>query len=67
MSMSFMNQALAVEYIAKNYKTLEPKVYKLPDEVDDMVAKIQLESLGIEIDELTEDQKRYLESWHEGT
>jgi adenosylhomocysteinase len=50
MSMSFMNQSLAMEYIAKNYKSLEPKVYKLPDEVDH-----------------TEDQKRYLSSWHEGT
>ncbi|MCX6818750.1 MAG: adenosylhomocysteinase [Candidatus Aenigmarchaeota archaeon] len=67
MNMSFMNQSLAVEYIANNYKTLEPKVYKLPDEVDHMVAKVQLESMGIEIDELTDHQKKYLDSWHEGT
>jgi adenosylhomocysteinase len=67
MNMSFMNQSLAVEYIAKNYETLEPKVYKLPDDVDKMVAKVQLESLGIEIDELTDNQKKYLESWQEGT
>lgn len=67
MSMSFMNQALAVEYIAKNHKNLEPKVYKLPDDVDHMVARVQLEALGIEIDELTDEQRRYLTSWHEGT
>jgi len=67
MSMSFMNQALAVEFIAKNHEKLEPKVYKLPDEIDNMVAKIQLESLGIEIDQLTEEQKRYLASWKGGT
>ncbi|MBI2075968.1 MAG: adenosylhomocysteinase [Candidatus Aenigmarchaeota archaeon] len=67
MSMSFMNQSLAVEYIVKNQGNLEPKVYKLPDDVDHMVAKIQLEALGIQIDELTEAQKRYLASWHEGT
>jgi len=67
MSMSFMNQSLAVEHIAKNHNKLEPKVYKLPDDVDHMVAKIQLEALGIEIDELTDAQKHYLASWHEGT
>lgn len=67
MSMSFMNQALAVEHIAKNHDKLEPKVYKLPDDVDHMVAKIQLEALGIEVDELTDAQKSYLASWHEGT
>ncbi len=66
MSMSFMNQSLAVEYLVKN-RDLEPRVYKLPDEVDHMVAKIQLEALGIQIDELTESQKKYLASWHEGT
>ena len=67
MSMSFMNQSLAVEHIAKNHSKLEPRVYKLPDDVDHMVAKIQLEALGIEIDELTDAQKHYLASWHEGT
>lgn len=67
MSMSFMNQSLAVEHIAKNHEKMEPKVYKLPDDVDHMVARIQLEALGIEIDKLTDDQKRYLASWNEGT
>ncbi len=67
MSMSFMNQSLAVEYIAKNHESMEPRVYKLPDDVDHMVARVQLEALGIEIDELTESQKKYLDSWNEGT
>ena len=67
MSMSFMNQSMAIEYLVKNRDKLEPKVYKLPEEVDDMVARIQLEALGIDIDELTEDQKKYLASWDEGT
>ncbi|MBI2578229.1 MAG: adenosylhomocysteinase [Candidatus Aenigmarchaeota archaeon] len=67
MSMSFMNQALAAEYIAKNHRNLEPKIYRLPDDIDSMVAKIQLEALGVEIDSLTPAQKKYLESWSEGT
>ncbi len=66
MSMSFMNQCLAVEYLVKN-KGLEPKVYTLPKEVDDMIAKIQLEAMGVEIDTLTKEQSRYLNSWDEGT
>ena len=67
MDMSFANQALAVEYLVKNKGKLERKVYKLPDELDVQVAKLKLESMGIEIDELTEEQKRYLESWTLGT
>ncbi len=67
MDMSFSNQALAVEYLAKNRGKLERKVYKLPDELDIMVAKLKLEAMGIEIDELTEEQKKYLESWTIGT
>jgi adenosylhomocysteinase len=67
MSMSFMNQVLAIEYLVKNKGKLEPKVYVLPSEIDDMVARMQLESLGIEIDELTEEQRKYLGSWQEGT
>ncbi|MFH0832426.1 MAG: adenosylhomocysteinase [Candidatus Aenigmatarchaeota archaeon] len=67
MNMSFMNQSLAVEYLVNHQKELEPKVYKLPDDVDHMIAKIQLESMGIEIDTLSEAQKKYLDSWNEGT
>ncbi len=67
MDMSFSNQALAVEYLVKNRGKLERKVYKLPDELDMMVAKLKLESMNIEIDELTEEQKKYLSSWTVGT
>ncbi|MFH0763999.1 MAG: adenosylhomocysteinase [Candidatus Omnitrophota bacterium] len=67
MDMSFANQALACEYIAKNYKLLERKVYKVPEFIDKNIAKLKLESLGIKIDALTEEQKIYLESWELGT
>ncbi len=67
MDMSFANQALAVKYIKENYKKLEKKVYKLPDEIDEEIAKLKLASMGIEIDELTEEQKKYLSSWEMGT
>ncbi|NPA70261.1 MAG: adenosylhomocysteinase [Crenarchaeota archaeon] len=67
MDMSFANQALAVEYLVKNRGKLEKKVYKLPDELDISVAKLKLEAMGIEIDELTEEQKKYLSSWTLGT
>jgi len=65
MSLSFCGQALAVEYGIKN--KLEPKVHTLPKEIDEMIAKLQLEVMGIEKDELTEEQKEYLSSWKEGT
>ncbi len=67
MDMSFANQALAVEYLVKNKGKLERKVYKLPDELDAEVARLKLEAMGIEIDQLTEEQKKYLESWTVGT
>ena len=67
MDMSFANQALAVEYLVKNKGKLKPGVYKLPDELDLSVAKLKLEVMGIEIDELTEEQKEYLSSWEMGT
>jgi len=67
MDMSFANQALAVEYLVKNRGKLEKRVYKLPDELDMQVAKLKLEAMGIEIDELTEEQRKYLESWTVGT
>ena len=66
MDMSFSNQALCVEYLAKNEK-MPPKVYKVPKEIDEKVAKLKLEAMNIKIDELTEEQKRYLESWKMGT
>lgn len=67
MDMSFANQALGCEYIAKNYKKLERKVYDVPEFIDKNIAKLKLESLGIEIDTLTKEQKKYLESWEMGT
>jgi len=67
MDMSFANQALSAEFIVKNAAELENKVYVVPDEIDSAVAMLKLEALGIEIDELTDEQKKYLESWTMGT
>ena len=67
MDMSFANQALGCEYIAKNYKRLEKKVYDVPEFIDKNIAKLKLESLGVEIDTLTKEQEKYLESWEMGT
>lgn len=67
MDMSFANQALSAEYIAKNHASLEKKVYKVPDRIDRRIAKLKLRSMGIAIDRLTPEQKRYLESWQLGT
>jgi len=65
MDMSFGIQALSAEYILKN--DLIPRVYNVPKEIDYQVARIKLDSLGIKIDQLTEIQKKYLESWEIGT
>src|SRR5436305_2088568 len=67
MDMSFADQALSVEYMVKSYKTLEKKVYKVPDDLDKRVAKLKLESVGIKIDKLTPEQEEYLAGWSEGT
>ncbi len=67
MDMSFANQALSCEYVAKNHKKLGNKVYKVPEFVDKNIAKLKLESLGVKIDTLTKEQERYLESWESGT
>ncbi len=67
MDMSFADQALSLEYLVKNYKSLEKKVFKVPDELDKRVAKLKLESLGIKIDKLTPEQEEYLAGWSEGT
>ena len=67
MDMSFADQALSVEYLVKNYKNLEKKVFKVPDELDKRVAKLKLESMGIKIDRLTPEQEEYLAGWAEGT
>ncbi len=67
MDMSFSDHALSCEYMVKNYKKLKPEVYNVPKEIDDRVAQLKLESMGIKIDSLTEEQKRYLSGWQEGT
>ena len=67
MDMSFANQALSLEYVATQHQSLEPDVYDVPREIDDSVAKLKLDAMGIEIDTLTEEQERYLNSWELGT
>ena len=67
MDMSFADQCLSVEYLVKNHKSLEKKVYAVPDDLDKRVARLKLESMGIKIDRLTPDQEEYLASWSEGT
>lgn len=67
MDMSFSDQALAAEYLVREGKNLEPKVYRLPRELDEEVAKIKLSSMGISIDALTPEQVDYLSSWEMGT
>jgi len=67
MDMSFANQALCAEYIAKNYKKLENKVYGVPEEIDKGIARLKLHAMGIKIDTLTEEQRKYLKNWEMGT
>jgi adenosylhomocysteinase len=65
--MSFANQALVCEWIVANASSLDRKVYDVPTEIDKEVARLKLETMGVRIDELTADQKAYLEAWEEGT
>ncbi|MEO0019705.1 MAG: adenosylhomocysteinase [candidate division WOR-3 bacterium] len=67
MDLSFANQALAAEFILENRGKLENRVYKLPDEIDQEIARLKLTTMGIRIDRLTKEQKRYISSWQEGT
>jgi len=67
MDLSFANQALAAEFICQNQEKLEPRVYKLPAEIDEQIAYLKLKTMGIKIDRLTPRQKRYISSWQEGT
>ncbi|MFM5890320.1 MAG: adenosylhomocysteinase, partial [Dolichospermum sp.] len=67
MDMSFANQALAVEYLVKNKGKLEPGLYSIPTEVDQEIARLKLQALGIYIDSLTADQIEYINSWQSGT
>jgi adenosylhomocysteinase len=67
MDMSFANQALGAVYMLRNADKLEKKVYVIPEEVDQEIARLKLEAMGVRIDTLTPDQERYLTSWQEGT
>jgi adenosylhomocysteinase len=67
MDMSFANQAFCLEYMVKNKGSLEIKVHPVPEEIDKQVARLKLDSMGINIDKLTPQQKKYLTSWEEGT
>lgn len=67
MATSFAGQALACEYLVKNRGKLPAKVIRLPEKVDDRIAELQLEAMGVKKDSLTKEQKKYLSSWQEGT
>ncbi len=67
MDMSFANQALSLEYIAKNHDNFENRVYDVPESIDEMVAQLKLQAFGVEIDTLTDEQVKYLNSWEMGT
>jgi len=65
--MSFANQALSAEYMVKNADELQKTVYSVPEEIDAEIARIKLEAMGVDIDVLTDEQVKYLNSWEEGT
>ena len=67
MDMSFANQALSCEWLVQNAASLEKKVYEVPTDIDKEVARLKLETMGVRIDELTAEQRAYLEGWEEGT
>jgi len=67
MDMSFANQALGAEYMVKNAETLEKRVYDVPEEIDREIARLKLDSMGVKLDKLTDEQVKYLGSWEEGT
>jgi len=67
MDMSFANQALGAEYLVKHYKMLEKKVYPVPPAIDKEIARLKLAGMGVQIDTLTAEQKKYLASWEMGT
>ena len=67
MDMSFANQALAAEYLVKNASKMENKVYSVPEDIDREIACLKLDAMDVKIDELSEVQVKYLNSWQEGT
>lgn len=67
MDMSFAVQALSTEYCVKRHRSLVAKVYTVPAEIDDWVARLKLKAMGVSMDRLTPEQKKYLASWEMGT
>jgi adenosylhomocysteinase len=67
MDMSFANQALAVAYLMREGKSLDPGVYGVPEDIDREIARLKLAAMEIEIDQLTAEQQRYMTSWEGGT
>jgi adenosylhomocysteinase len=67
MDMSFANQALCAEYVAKHHEELENRVYVVPEAIDAEVARLKLAALGIELDRMTPEQAAYVASWQHGT
>ncbi|MEK6645404.1 MAG: adenosylhomocysteinase [Candidatus Firestonebacteria bacterium] len=67
MDMSFANQALSAEYMIKKFKSLDKKVYSVPEDIDNKIAEYKLNAMGFKIDKLTQEQKKYLASWELGT
>ncbi len=67
MDMSFANQALAAEYVTKNHDSMERKVYSVPEDIDNEIARLKLKAIGVAIDTLTAEQQHYLSSWEMGT
>jgi adenosylhomocysteinase len=65
--MSFANQVLSAEYLKDHQGDLKPGVYVVPPEIDKEIARLKLDSMGVEIDVLTDEQQRYLSSWESGT
>ena len=67
MDMSFADQALSAEFMANEYQNLDNQVYVVPRDIDNEVGRLKLLSMGIEIDELSDEQEKYLNSWNTGT
>ncbi|MEA2006058.1 MAG: adenosylhomocysteinase, partial [Acidobacteriota bacterium] len=67
MDMSFANQALSAQYLVQKGKSLQNQVYPVPKDIDEDIASMKLKSLGVKIDKLTSEQKKYLAGWQEGT
>jgi adenosylhomocysteinase len=67
MDMSFANQALCAEWMVKHHKSLEKKVYSVPEPIDREIARLKLKAMGVKVDVLTAEQVKYLDSWNVGT